>query len=118
MGGAGNVMSDFGSRNHFRGRLGLLVAIVLFGTPALVVLDYVVFVAGDQEGVAPDRLEQGFALGGLAGLLRFDFEDFDGAETERTALRGGALGPVAHELGFRGAAEPTYGRDDDPHRLT
>jgi hypothetical protein len=41
-------MSDFVSRDHFRSRLGLLVAIVLFGTAALVVIDYVLFVAGDR----------------------------------------------------------------------
>jgi hypothetical protein len=50
--------------------------------------------------------EEQLALGGLAGLPAFQLDDLDGAEAERPAGRGGALGVVAGKLGFRRTAEP------------
>ncbi len=64
-----------------------------------------VLVAGDDESVL-QMLQQQVALGGLAGLLAFEFDDLDRAEAERPAGGGGAVGVIAGKLRLRRAAEP------------
>jgi hypothetical protein len=52
-------------------------------------------------------------LGGLAGLARLDLDDLDGAETERAARSGGALGVVLRQQGFGSPAQAVDGQKGD-----
>ena len=70
-------------------------------------------VAGNDVGVL-EVGEQDLGLGGLAGLLRLDFDDLDGTQTQRPARSRRALGVVGGQGGGGIAPEPPDRQQDDP----